>query len=612
MINSLRRVVLTRKKLSASGVSAAFLFVCLVAQPLTGQAADAATPKLAASGPSTAEGQERNLLVLNFPETGEKLREEAARLLERAYEVQAQASKSAGVDTYEQIYADVMRLRWLGERLTAQGEQLGIDISKRTEELNSWVIAQFKAAAAKPEWKRDITRRVVSFERAHELAEKKLTRRIDEMFEQKHYVDAYEAYLEIAAPINAQGQWCEEVNSERHPLLQEWETSHRKFLFPAQREVREVAAESRQAVYAKSNVNPQSLISQIRDVAMALKTAPQAQLSDGRMVSGPEALAHFTQGWIELQNKAVRAAAYRQVARYSNDANSPNITPKSYAAACNEILAKFAGLIEADAERASGDEAIDLYDAYLQNLPPLLSRCTMPSAWATIEGALQKLMAKSPPLRNRVEAYHALTDELLRWRRRSAEAYVRSVAAEFPAPERPGLLVEMKATVPDMIARVSRKYLDQDVAVTGFLAIDSAAANTKSTYAVSEMSNQLVFSTKIDHDQLDAAGATFRAEVMAEEVPPPTLAMRLALYRLEKGDFQTAGGTIAWAGIIGVPACYLSVRSDDNRGLVRLGSLQVAEDDVQNDQVMFQFSLSPAWMTDRYWYVPRSATSPAN
>jgi putative ubiquitin-RnfH superfamily antitoxin RatB of RatAB toxin-antitoxin module len=615
MMKSLRRALLTRISRLTIGISAGLVLAAFAAHVGTGQIARAQTPKLAAGGPSNSEGKTRNLLVPNFPDIAGELREEAAKLLERIYERQDQVAESAGVDTYEEIYVDLLRLRWLGDRLRSQGEQTGFDIINRTDALDKWVNTEIKAAAAKPDLKRDVIRRgrAATLERAHESADKKLSRRIDEMFEKKNYIDAFEAFNEVTAPVEAQGLWYEAVEGDKHSLLEKWQSTRKKYLFPAQRQAKELAAQSRLAVYTEFDIDPQSFIKQIAEAAETLKTAPQMQLSDGQMVSGPQALGHFLQVWIELQNKAVRANAYRQIARYSGDAKPPDDArpPKTdtktyYAAMCQEIIAKLAGLIEADAARASGDEATGLYAAYLDELPALLSRCTSPTALATFDGALKKLVAKSPPLKDRVEVYHALTDDLLRWRRRAADAYVRSKAADFPAPPVPGTLLRLRDTVPDMIAEASTKYFDKDVAVKDFVAVDSGAANAKSKYAVSEMFDRLVFSTTIPHDQFAAVGAEFRAEAFAVAVPPPTLAMRLALYRLETGDFQTAGGTVNFVGMIGVPACYLSLQSD-NRGLIRLGSLQVAEDNVQNIDVMYQFMLEPKWMTDIYWYAPLPA-----
>jgi hypothetical protein len=125
-------------------------------------------------------------------------------------------------------------------------------------------------------------------------------------------------------------------------------------------------------------------------------------------------------------------------------------------------------------------------------------------------------------------------------------------------------------------------------------------------YAVSDISDRLVFFATIPHEHLAAVGEAFRIEMLAADVPPPTLGMRLALYRLEKGDFQTAGGTITRAGFIGVPARFLSSQGD-NRGLIRLGPVQLDQATVRSDDVMLQLMLDPAWISDRYWYAPLPA-----
>ena len=97
------------------------------------------------------------------------------------------------------------------------------------------------------------------------------------------------------------------------------------------------------------------------------------------------------------------------------------------------MAAALASLIDADAEQVSKAQVRELYAAYLSVVAQLAALSPKDALTSAALPALERLAQRSTPLVGEIKAYRAATDDLLRWRRRTAESYAKLQTPQFPA-----------------------------------------------------------------------------------------------------------------------------------------------------------------------------------
>lgn len=567
----------------------------------------------AEGGPRSSAPQ--HLLVVNFPDSTGKLREAAAERLSRIHALLDKIRKNeAGVATYEEAALAIWQLKWIGPKLKFHGEPLGIDVEYRTLAVEDELKRLFSTALTLPDLKAKIRRRLETLSKSADDAKSKLRKRSGafKLYEAKRYQEAYEALIETIGPTIAQSHWHAAVNNQRASVVVGWNPILSRYGMQATKQIKERLKRERIQTYTNYTIDSQSLIKAINPVAAQLQKTPQAQLSTGDMADGPSAFRYFVAAWGRLQHKALHALAYQRISKYSADLVGPKFQAETYEYDCNLIVKRLAKIIESDAARASSQEVPGLYDAYLDALPELLTRYSFYgtdgranlNANITFATALGKLVAKSPELTERVAAYRARTDDLIRWRRRSVAARLQLVKPNFKeiGVNRP--LNEISRAVPDLIKRADEKFLATKIMAREFV----VAANNR--FAVSRLRHRNSFYLPIQNIPFADARENLARALYADAIPAPTLEMRLVLARLTRGDVAKAGGEIVQVGLIGVPTVHLSIKQDD-RGLVRLGpvDLEPQERDIKLFDMALRFSLKPIWVADDLYFL---AASPAD
>ncbi len=608
------KVLSQRPDTRRSIVVVAATTVCFILGSLT-LVSISAVAQQQSSGPSTTAPH--RLLWVNFESFNGAAREEAAQLLPRVRKSLETPLEETGVATYEQLYVDLERLRRIAEQLEIFGEPAGIDLRARVEAALKEFHKKSRRAAALPEFERDIKRRLATLDRSLKVADNKLDS-VSKLIRGDRHTEAYAEFGEITDPAAALAMWHDLKEGTKHPQVAAWDDRGRSLHSKWRSITLEVAKRKRSEIYGEAAFDLEQLPADIEAAAESLKSSERVQLSTGQSVTGPEAIAHFADRWSHLQLKALQANAYRWIAESNNDAFDAGLNDDAYTESAKRILTGLVAIVAADAQRATGPAAEGLYFAYLQTLPGLTTRCTLPDVDKQFGQVLASLGAKSLELAGFIQAYKAATDDPLRWRRRATAAAIREAAKQHrPQKEvivrhcdsihsRNSVLTKTRqneplarlfATAPDSLNKLERKLLEQPASFDAVL-----ASSRMKGFAVSKLGARNLAYLPVAAEPLMNAHDDLAREIFYNgEKTAPTLEVRTALYRLRNGDVGLAGGQISRIGLIGLPTRFVTMQPD--RAMVRLGPLPEVPERARKDDLLLMFVVKPAWLADRFSFV---------
>ena len=212
------------------------------------------------------------------------------------------------------------------------------------------------------------------------------------------------------------------------PQQREIETPYHALRTTINKQMMEIRARaaSEKLAAARDNQTPDyaALLNEIAVATEAVRSNGSAAVGENQQ-NGPQLVTTFGRTWKKLHWQALRCRAAEwancamQLTNNTEELNQINSAHKKFS---SDIITAIAGIIEADATRVSQSDVMQVYQEYLAALVPLVTRSSDDSLANAADGALQKLAAKSPEFANEVVYYANATDELLRWRQRSAEA----------------------------------------------------------------------------------------------------------------------------------------------------------------------------------------------
>jgi len=383
-----------------------------------------------------------------------------------------------------------------------------------------------------------------------------------------------------------------------------------------------------------------SLTAQISAAAGALRKSDRVMI-DNAALSGPEAFAHFVESWQKMHASAIRCQGLTwalQSAMFmgagmnvmSPVAGNPT-TPKNDPAleeyrsrSASQISQAFAELVAADAMRVTPDEAPALYLAWLNAVAPHVGRVQNDSLARALEPALIQLAGRSPGFLAQVMGYDEATRELLRWKRRTADAATAPFVTNQPAVEVAfqkaftsetgyvGLFSAdgtdnnqptFHAAAPTLLPDGCKRLLQQEVILTLGQGLSGGKSN------VTRLRTRSFATLKPNPAALANAVATLESELLVStESPPLTLATAAALRSLQLGDFVTCGGEVTGVYLEGW-LTRLAGLPDAAWPLFPLGDLPVAHDAQRQaapslDKAAARFEIDPKWLRHEYVIVP--------
>jgi hypothetical protein len=375
-----------------------------------------------------------------------------------------------------------------------------------------------------------------------------------------------------------------------------------------------------QALVDRTGLKPdwQALEAQIGQATQALGSNGKADV-DGQSLEGPEALASFTQRWKALHVNACRCLALDWALDHlrQTDSNASGFVSEQHRFH-EQLAAALAGLIEADAGRADAAAAENLYPRYVRNVAALAALSAGSALADRLEPALQKLAERSPRLAGNVQAYALATDDLLRWRQRTAEAYAQKHRATYPplddrftaAAGAQGENIGVKlisgagpfggqqmAAAPKIMAD-AESLVGQKVAVQYAM---GPRANSKLRY--SPVRGLTYARIPVDEQLAQAAAALADDLLVVDSAPPLTLDAAVALESAAQGDLAAAGGEIRGVGLNSLIPRFETLQ-DTEWGLAPLGPLNLGSGERHlGARVLVRCDVVLQWAQHRYFFI---------
>jgi hypothetical protein len=377
----------------------------------------------------------------------------------------------------------------------------------------------------------------------------------------------------------------------------------------------------------------------LRDAeAAAMALAAYGVVSvDGENLTGPEALTKFGERWAEAQVKTIRCRTleWQLVETNQMDAMYGNIDVDTFT---NEglnrskivlefdrfnkaMMQSLAQLIEADAKRVSGADAVHLYVEYLQACAPLIRRSANRSLAPVIKPALQAMARRAPQFPLEVAAYAEGTDDLLRWRGRVARNRARVRAAGFPSLDDlmfeatrsdgtyAGLypiarlnpnhkIASLLASAPEVMPRPIARLQGQRAHALDVVRLGKNRPVAIARYRVRSYANIPA--------PLDLAAETdaLKFDLMVDEkLPAISILAAVAVDSAERGDLAAVGGTITNQYLESLMTRFGALPTAASV-ISALGTIPQEQYDYgHRDQVLMRFDLTPSWAQHDFFFV---------
>jgi hypothetical protein len=291
------------------------------------------------------------------------------------------------------------------------------------------------------------------------------------------------------------------------------------------------------------------------------------------------------------------------------------------------MVAALVSLIEADAEQAAEGEVRERYAAYLPVVALLAAVSEDNALTAAALPALERLAQRSADLVGQIESYRAATDDLLRWRRRTAASYAKVHAPKFPAlsdklAEAVGTDNNLRTMFPETTGRSSACGLVQPAPVVmealsaklvgQTVATPPLVGTATSQRMVASACRSRDFVQLAVKDALQSELALLRAELLlGDSAEPLTLAAAAAVATAQRGDLVAAGGRIDSMTMEALLRRFAElsplawpVAANGSPPVEPVGSNPLR-------QVMFRCGIEPDWLQHEYFFVNVDATPPA-
>jgi hypothetical protein len=513
-----------------------------------------------------------------------------------------------------EAYAKMLQLGRVAGRLIILGEPAGMDYQFRARQAQQELSQLINAFDGLPGVQEQINRAFAAIRREAEKSASILPK-VQKLSQAGQLDEAETMFYKAFDPLESKGVWYK--LETRRPVMEKfWQTQEqldRALRESRQKEARDALTKARQA----KTPNFSQLLAQLRQATAAIRQNGKAEVG-GQSLTGPQVAAQFCQQWQQAQQAALACRALDWARTTQLSANDLAQLTDQQAQFSRDATPALAELVQAEAAHAQAADAKSLYREYLTVLAPLANLpadAAAPTAW---DKALEQLIAKSPPLAAEVAVYRGATSELLRWRKRTAEAYTRARKAQSPpledvylqgirsSGETAGLLLpsatntsqtELSSPAPNVMPMAAKKLLGQRAMVTGLIG-NTEAKSTVSRY------RQRCFASFALPEPLAKEVAALEADLLATKTAAPlTLEAAAALASARRGDLAAASGEIqgiymeALAPLFAAPPPIAA-------NLIPLGPLP--GEAIGNDplvQMVVHFDLKPLWVQQDYFFL---------
>ncbi|QDV71413.1 hypothetical protein Poly24_51490 [Rosistilla carotiformis] len=330
------------------------------------------------------------------------------------------------------VYAKAMQLQRYAALLVIHAEPAGVDYQMRAQSHLKTVRAAFEAARTTERGKRQ-----------SDLARQRLDQQLPAIQKLGKELEALVAKSQWSA---AEAKYLKGIDS-LNPLLG-WMPANatRKYLAPlaiaskidaALRPVRIEAAKQQLTAAIQAIAPDVGSLATDMETAVREVGASGTCTIDGKPMSGPEAILVLVNRWHAMSVACARCRAIEWAAMtvglrfpvpagYGDERGETEDPGGRWLVAIDEtrayMHASLAQLIEADAQRVSADEALALYRNYIDAIAQASLQLPPDDRYLIFNTALDSLVAKTGDAAATISGERAASRELLRWRRRVADA----------------------------------------------------------------------------------------------------------------------------------------------------------------------------------------------
>lgn len=515
------------------------------------------------------------------------------------------------------------QLRRLALDLQMCGETAGYDYSLRTAVLETQLkaaIGQYKptnaglAQAAKD-------RQILAAPATNQVRNAALEK-IKQLARQQKWAEAYNVLNDIQDKLSSYGILLEA--EEQRPILAAFADVAAPLVAKRNTQFRQQVQDVLDQAVTAQLPNPSGLSAAVAAAAAGLRTAPSVDV-EGKPLTGPQCLESFGNAWRQTQLAAIRCRALEWARRVGIPdcsyvppvAGSNRIVDADYVSLADDVLKGLASLIEADAARATGADAKQLYLAHLQTAAPLVSATAGDKLQLALTAALEKLAAKSPEFAAEVTAYRAATDECLRWRARVAKSAAAGRSKNFlPSdqlllqaiagkgdvkglltPQEPKLgEAQLFASCPEVLPDAASRLVGQKVLVSAVVGLPGgkfcASRYQQRHYAMLPRPDVAQEIQRLKQDLL-----------VSDQEPPLTLDAAVAITSAQQGDFVLVGGEVKDLYLEGLIPRFAKL-PEAASPLVTLGTIP-SEPPAERllSHVLVRLNVTPSWVKHRYFFL---------
>jgi hypothetical protein len=264
-------------------------------------------------------------------------------------------------------------------------------------------------------------------------------------------------------------------------------------------------------------------------------------------------------------------------------------------------------LIEADVEQVPEAEVRNRYLDYLPVvalLDPLSERNTLSNS---AKVPLEQLAAKSDALAADVQSYYLVTEDLLRWRKRVAQAYAAKERQRFAlvrdrirtASQGAAILkYELLAPAWQVLQIAAQKLVGQAVVAEQLIGLPTDSKFTVSRYRDHSLV-QLAIGNHLDEELEQLRGELF----LDGGARPLTLSAATAVATAERGDLIAAGGYIQKIALEGTVTRFGQLRPTAWPLAFGIAMSDAPTSSRPLRQILYRCIVAPTWLQHEYFFV---------
>lgn len=302
------------------------------------------------------------------------------------------------------------------------------------------------------------------------------------------------------------------------------------------------------------------LVTRVRGAGTQLSTGATATWG-GESLSGPRILSAIYAEWQQTLPRLIRMQAITSAVEHPANSNAKVHQQIDYSTFTPELTKAIGGMIEADVQDCTAEEAPDLYISYVKEMAPLAAESKSAEFQDHMQRSLDKLLKLNPDFAKTVTKYNNATVKHLEWRAKIAAAQADIITEGAPDVSQAvhdafmeagtfrGFVGRQDAAAyrpisPVMITLRKRSHLLLDRAVK--------VPQVRQSPGVSD-SLYLPYDGRISGKiPMPAKTAALEKEIallkldllIGENAPPLTLPAATALWRAEHGAWNSVGAVV--------------------------------------------------------------------